>query len=62
MEFMLKRTRGIDNMDKTVQIEIIAIVGILSGIALINGQTELATAGIGGLIGFLSNQAITETA
>lgn len=45
-------------MDKTVQIEIIAIVGVLSAIALYMGQTELATAGIGGLIGFLSNNIV----
>ena len=45
-------------MDKTVQMEIIGIVGILSAIALWQGQTELATAGVGGLIGFLSNNLI----
>lgn len=47
-------------MDKMVQIEIIAIVGILAGVALYVGQNEIATAGVGGLIGFLSHNAITE--
>lgn len=45
-------------MDKSVQIEIIAVIAILSGIALYIGQNEIATAGVGGLIGFLSNNII----
>ncbi len=47
-------------MDKTVQIEIIAIVGILSGVALYLGQNEIATAGVGGLIGFLANDKLVK--
>lgn len=47
-------------MDKTVQIEIIMIVGILSGIALFKGQYEIASLGIGGLIGFISNNQLQE--
>lgn len=45
-------------MDKTVQIAIIAAVAVLSGMALYSGQNEIATAGVGGLIGFLSNNII----
>lgn len=48
-------------MDKLVQMEIIAVVAILSGIALYMGQNEIATAGVGGLIGFLSNNLIKGT-
>ena len=48
-------------MDKLVQMEIIAVVAILSGIALYMGQTEMASTGIGGLIGFLSNNLIKGT-
>jgi hypothetical protein len=47
-------------MDVKVQIEIVAIVGIISAVALLKGQAELATAGVGGLIGFLgANQLKT---
>lgn len=45
-------------MDKTVQIEIIAFVGAISAIALYMGRTEIAVAGLGGLIGFLGNEKI----
>jgi len=48
-------------MDK--ELAIIIIVGILSGLALYMGQNEMATAGIGGLIGYLSkNVLITNSA
>lgn len=45
-------------MDKDVQMEIIGIVGVLSGVALYVGQYDLAQIGIAGLIGFLGGQAI----
>ena len=43
-------------MDKTVQIEIVAVVGVLSGIALIVGNPNLAGIGVAGLLGFLGGQ------
>jgi hypothetical protein len=49
-------------MEQTVQIAIVVIVGILSGVALYTGNTEMASLGMGGLVGFLSQKAIsTET-
>lgn len=47
-------------MENTIQMEIIAIVGILSGVALYMGQYDLAQTGIAGLIGFLGGQAIVQ--
>jgi hypothetical protein len=45
-------------IESAIQMEIIAIVGILSGVALYMGQFDLAQTGIAGLIGFLGGQAI----
>ncbi len=45
-------------MDTNIQMEIIAVVGILSGLALYFGQYDLAQTGIAGLIGFLGGQTI----
>jgi len=47
-------------MDIKVQIEVIAIVGILSGLAMYMGLSEMATAGLGGLVGFLSANQLKE--
>lgn len=47
-------------MDKTVQMEVIAIVGVLSAMALYVGQTEMASLGIGGLVGFLSAEQLRQ--
>jgi hypothetical protein len=47
-------------METTIQMEIIAVVGILSGVALYMGQFDLAQTGIAGLIGFLGGQAIIQ--
>jgi hypothetical protein len=47
-------------IDKDVQMEIIGIVGILSGLALYMGQYDLAQVGIAGLIGFLGGQTLTK--
>ena len=47
-------------MNKTVQMEVIAIVGVLSAIALFMGHTEMASLGIGGLVGFLSAEQLRQ--
>lgn len=48
-------------MDRTVQMECILIVGIIAGVALYMGQNEIASACVGGLVGFLSaERLITE--
>ena len=52
------------NMDKTVEMEIIAVVGILGVVALVYAQWNIVTVIISGLIGFLSHGIIeskTET-
>jgi hypothetical protein len=48
-------------MEETTQLSIILIVGILSGVAMYIGNTEMASLGMGGLVGFLSQKAITKT-
>lgn len=45
-------------MDKQIIMEVVAVVGILTGVALYMGQTELASAGVGGLVGFLSAERV----
>lgn len=52
--------KGDEIMDIKVQIEVIAIVGILSGLAMYMGLSEMATAGLGGLVGFLSANQLKE--
>lgn len=47
-------------METNIQMEIIAVVGILSGLALYLGQYDLAQTGIVGLIGFLGGQTIIQ--
>lgn len=47
-------------MDVKVQIAVIVSVAILSGMAIYGGQTEMATAGLGGLVGFLSANQLKE--
>lgn len=46
-------------MEQITQLIIIIIVGALSGIAMYLGNTEMASLGMGGLVGFLSQKAIT---
>lgn len=46
-------------MDRYILVEVIAFVGGLSALALYLGYIELATAGVGGLIGFLGNQMLS---
>ena len=45
-------------MDIKVQIEVVAIVGVLAAIALFKGNVSIADVVAGGLLGFLSGQAI----
>jgi ABC-type uncharacterized transport system permease subunit len=46
------------DMDKTVEMEIIAVVGILGIVALIYAQWNIVTVIVSGLIGFLSHGII----
>lgn len=46
-------------MKDMILLAIIVIVGILSGIGLIVGQTDLSIAGISGLLGFLAKDTLT---
>lgn len=46
-------------MDKTVEMEIIAIVGILGALSLIKGNTNLTGMAVAGLIGFLSHGIVS---
>ncbi|MCE7697856.1 MAG: hypothetical protein K8E24_003130 [Methanobacterium paludis] len=46
-------------MDKTVQMEVVAFVGVASIAALVLGESNLAGIGLAGLLGFLGGQAIT---
>lgn len=48
-------------MDTVIQMGIIGVVGVLSGLALYLGQYDLAQTGIAGLIGFLGGQAIVQS-
>lgn len=45
-------------MDKTVQMEIIGIVGFLAALALFTGKADITSVGIAGLVGFLGGQQL----
>lgn len=48
-------------MDKDIiTAEIVVIVGALSAVALYMGQVELAAVGLGGLVGFISQNKLNE--
>jgi hypothetical protein len=40
------------------ELSIIVIVGILSGVSLYTGNTEMASVGLGGLVGYLSHSYV----
>ena len=48
-------------IDTKVEMEIIAFVGITAVIAIWLGQTEIVTAAIGGLVGYLGANKLTAT-
>lgn len=48
-------------METSIQMEIIAVVGILSGVALYLGQYDLAQIGLVGLIGYLGGQTFIKS-
>jgi len=47
---------------QVAELAIIIIVGILSGFALYMGNTEMASLGMGGLVGYLSQNLIPREA
>jgi predicted membrane protein len=53
------RKKEVNLMDKTVEMEIIAVVGVLGVVALIYNQWNIVTVIASGLIGFLSHGIIT---
>jgi hypothetical protein len=45
-------------MDRNVQMETIAVVGILGGLALFMNRADIASVVVAGLVGFLGGQHI----
>ena len=46
-------------MDKSVQLSIITVVGVVSTLSLLKGNTDVVQCGIAGLIGFLGAKSMT---
>lgn len=45
-------------MDKKVIMVSIVVIGALSALAMVQGESNLAGVGLGGIVGFLSNNAL----